>query len=53
MPAWVAAMAMVVNMELTNLAASGDYPGAFEVGSPPQQVNLLLDTGSSALGSEP
>ncbi|MEM9458278.1 MAG: pepsin-like aspartic protease [Myxococcota bacterium] len=46
-------MTQPIKLSIRNILAGGDYTGTFMVGSPPQAVHLLLDTGSSALGIKP
>src|SRR5271163_3560877 len=43
------AMATVVRIPITNIFAGGDYTGVVLVGPNKQPMNVLLDTGSSAL----
>ena len=42
-------MATVVRIPITNVYAGGDYTGLILVGSAKKPMNVLLDTGSSAL----
>jgi hypothetical protein len=42
-------MATVVRIPITNVYADGDYTGVIEVGQAKKAMNVLLDTGSSAL----
>ena len=42
-------MATVVRIPITNVYADGDYTGVILVGQARKPMNVLLDTGSSAL----
>jgi len=42
-------MATVVRIPITNVYAGGDYTGVILVGPAKKPMNVLLDTGSSAL----
>src|SRR5215831_16173778 len=42
-------MATVVRIPITNVFAEGDYTGVIQVGQAKKPLNVLLDTGSSAL----
>jgi hypothetical protein len=42
-------MATVVRIPITNVFAEGDYTGVIQVGQAKKPMNVLLDTGSSAL----
>jgi hypothetical protein len=42
-------MAKIARIPITNIYAGGDYTGRFFIGPQQKPVNLLLDTGSSAL----
>ncbi|HTS23642.1 MAG TPA: pepsin-like aspartic protease [Casimicrobiaceae bacterium] len=42
-------MATIVRIPITNIFADGDYTGIIEVGPAKKPMNVLLDTGSSAL----
>jgi len=42
-------MANIARVPITNVYAGGDYTGLIQVGAKAQPMNVLLDTGSSAL----